>query len=104
MFNIPGMSGALLTGINQRDFALVQAVVFVFTLIFLVANLIADLTNAWLDPRRRRGSMTDLRTGRNAIRPPCHLGRLTAMLGGPDGMFGRRPRAVRCRSARCWRR
>jgi peptide/nickel transport system permease protein len=51
VFNIPGMSGALLTGINQRDFALVQAVVFVFTLIFLVANLIADLTNAWLNPR-----------------------------------------------------
>jgi peptide/nickel transport system permease protein len=51
VFNIPGMSGALLTGINQRDFALVQAVVFVFTLIFLVANLIADLTNGWLNPR-----------------------------------------------------
>jgi peptide/nickel transport system permease protein len=51
VFNIPGMSGALLTGIGQRDFALVQAVVFVFTLIFLIANLIADLTNAWLNPR-----------------------------------------------------
>lgn len=51
VFNIPGMSGALLTAIGQRDFALVQAVVLVFTLIFLVANLIADLANAWLDPR-----------------------------------------------------
>jgi len=30
---------------------MVQAVVLVFTLIFLAANLVADLTNAWLDPR-----------------------------------------------------
>lgn len=51
VFNIAGMSGALLTAINQRDFAMVQAVVFVFTLIFLVANIIADLINAWLNPR-----------------------------------------------------
>ncbi len=51
VFNIGGMSGALLTAISQRDFAMVQAVVLVFTLIFLAANLVADLTNAWLDPR-----------------------------------------------------
>ena len=51
VFNIGGMSGALLTAINQRDFAMVQAVVLVFTLIFLAANLVADLLNAWLDPR-----------------------------------------------------
>lgn len=51
VFNINGMSGALLTAINQRDFAMVQAVVLVFTLIFLVANIVADLINAWLNPR-----------------------------------------------------
>jgi peptide/nickel transport system permease protein len=51
VFNIGGMSGALLTAIGQRDFALVQAVVLVFTVIFLVSNLLADLANAWLDPR-----------------------------------------------------
>jgi peptide/nickel transport system permease protein len=53
VFNIGGMSGALLTAISQRDFALVQAVVLVFTIVFLVANLIADLLNAWLNPRIR---------------------------------------------------
>src|SRR3954453_195523 len=51
VFNIGGLSGALLTAIGQRDFALVQAVVLVFTLIFLASNLVADLLNAWLDPR-----------------------------------------------------
>ncbi|MCO6417268.1 ABC transporter permease [Siccirubricoccus sp. KC 17139] len=51
VFNIGGMSRALLTAIQQRDYALVQAVVMMFTIIFVVANLIADLLNAWLNPR-----------------------------------------------------
>lgn len=51
VFNISGLSRALLTAIQQRDFVLVQGVVMVFTFIFILANLIADLTNAWLNPR-----------------------------------------------------
>jgi peptide/nickel transport system permease protein len=51
VFNINGMSQALLTAIQQRDFVLVQAVVLVFTFIFTLANLAADLINAWLNPR-----------------------------------------------------
>lgn len=51
VFNIGGMSRALLTAIQQRDYALVQAVVMVFTIIFVVANLVADLINARLNPR-----------------------------------------------------
>lgn len=51
VFNISGLSRALLTAIQQRDFVLVQGVVMVFTFIFIVANLVADLTNAWLNPR-----------------------------------------------------
>jgi peptide/nickel transport system permease protein len=51
VFNISGLSRALLTAIQQRDFVLVQGVVMVFTFIFMVANLVADVTNAWLNPR-----------------------------------------------------
>ncbi len=51
VFNINGLSRALLTAIQQRDFALVQGVVMVFTFVFTLANLVADLTNAWLNPR-----------------------------------------------------
>lgn len=51
IFNIDGMSRALLTAIGQRDYALVQAVVMVFTIILVVANLLADMINAWLNPR-----------------------------------------------------
>jgi peptide/nickel transport system permease protein len=51
IFNIDGMSRALLTAIQQRDYSMVQAVVMMFTLIFVGANLIADLANGWLNPR-----------------------------------------------------
>jgi peptide/nickel transport system permease protein len=51
VFNINGLSHTLLTAIQQRDFVLVQGIVMVFTFIFILANLVADLTNAWLNPR-----------------------------------------------------
>jgi peptide/nickel transport system permease protein len=51
VFNISGLSRALLTAIQQRDFVLVQGVVMVFTFIFILANLVADVTNVWLNPR-----------------------------------------------------
>lgn len=51
IFNIDGMSRALLTAIGQRDYSMVQAVVMMFTLVFIGANLVADLGNAWLNPR-----------------------------------------------------
>jgi peptide/nickel transport system permease protein len=51
VFNIDGLSHALLVAIQARDYALVQAVVMVFTLVFVCANLCADLLNAALNPR-----------------------------------------------------
>jgi peptide/nickel transport system permease protein len=51
VFNIDGMSRTLLTAIQERDFVLVQGIVMVFTLIFVIANLLADCANAWLNPR-----------------------------------------------------
>lgn len=51
VFNINGLSYTLLTAIRDRDFMLVQGVVLVFTLVFILANLIADMANAWLNPR-----------------------------------------------------
>lgn len=55
VFNIGGMSSSLLTAITQRDYAMVRAIVFVLTIIFLLSNLLADLINAWLNPRLRTG-------------------------------------------------
>lgn len=51
LFNISGISNALLTAITNRDFTMVQAIVFVFTLVFIVSNLAADMLNAFLNPK-----------------------------------------------------
>jgi peptide/nickel transport system permease protein len=53
VFNIPGLSRALLNAISQRDFLLLQGIVFLFTAIFVFANLGADLINRVLDPGQR---------------------------------------------------
>jgi peptide/nickel transport system permease protein len=53
VFNVPGLSRALLNAISQRDFLLLQGIVFLFTVIFVMANLVADLINRSLDPRQR---------------------------------------------------
>jgi peptide/nickel transport system permease protein len=51
LFNIAGISNALLTAITNRDFTMVQAIVFVFTLVFILSNLAADMLNAFLNPK-----------------------------------------------------
>ena len=55
VFNIPGLSRALLTAITQRDYPMIQATVLVITAMFILSNLAADLIQSTLDPRRRRG-------------------------------------------------
>ena len=51
LFNIPGMSNTLLTAVGQRDYYTMQAVVYIFTIVFVVSNLAADLINRQLNPK-----------------------------------------------------
>jgi peptide/nickel transport system permease protein len=51
VFNIAGMSRALLTAIFQRDYLMVENIVLVITAIFLAANLFADFLYRALNPR-----------------------------------------------------
>lgn len=51
VFNIAGMSRALLTAIFQRDYLMVQGIVLVITAMFLLANLVADWLYRVLNPR-----------------------------------------------------
>jgi peptide/nickel transport system permease protein len=51
VFNIAGMSRALLTAIFDHDYLTVQAIVLVITAVFLLANTVADLLYRALDPR-----------------------------------------------------
>ena len=56
IFALPGLGQLLLQAINARDFVVVQACVVVFAVVAVLANLLADLLYAVLDPRIRYGS------------------------------------------------
>jgi peptide/nickel transport system permease protein len=56
IFALPGIGQMLLQAINTRDFVVVQAVVVVFAIVAVLANLVVDLLYALLDPRIRYGS------------------------------------------------
>ena len=53
VFNLAGWGTLLVSGVFNRDFALVQTLVFIFAAIVVVANLLTDMLYAWLDPRIR---------------------------------------------------
>ena len=53
VFNFPGLGTITLQAIHQRDLAVVQGSVVVFTLTYLGLTLLADLAAGLLDPRAR---------------------------------------------------
>jgi peptide/nickel transport system permease protein len=56
IFALPGLGQLLLQAINTRDYIEVQGCVVVFAAVTVLANLVADLLYAVLDPRIRYGS------------------------------------------------
>jgi peptide/nickel transport system permease protein len=50
-FGIPGLGYLSINAINSSDVDVVRAVVLIGSLLYLAANLIADLCYAWVDPR-----------------------------------------------------
>ena len=53
IFGIPGMGRATVTAVFERDYPVIQAVVLLYTALFLLLNLAMDLAYAALDPRIR---------------------------------------------------
>ncbi|MBW4035823.1 MAG: ABC transporter permease [Proteobacteria bacterium] len=51
IFRIPGMGSLLISSILSDDTPVVMAITFVYAVLVIVFNLIADLLYAWLDPR-----------------------------------------------------
>jgi peptide/nickel transport system permease protein len=51
LFSLPGLGRYALTGILNRDYPVAQGAIIVGAMLFIAANLIADLTYAFLDPR-----------------------------------------------------
>ena len=51
IFSLPGLGQLTLTGINQRDYPVVQGCVLVIAFIYVMVNLITDILYAYIDPR-----------------------------------------------------
>ena len=54
-FGVPGLGRALVTALIERDIIVVQNLVLLYAVIFVLVNLLVDLSYAWLDPRIRYG-------------------------------------------------
>jgi peptide/nickel transport system permease protein len=53
VFALPGIGQLMINSINQRDFAVVQAVTLVFAIMVVLVYLLTDIAHALLDPRVR---------------------------------------------------
>lgn len=55
VFALNGIGYYLLSSIVTRDLPVVQSLVLIFSLAYVVINLVVDVSYAWLDPRIRYG-------------------------------------------------
>ncbi len=53
VFGLSGVGKSLYDAIQSRDYQVIQGFVLVIAVIFLVVNLIVDVSYAYLDPRVR---------------------------------------------------
>jgi peptide/nickel transport system permease protein len=53
VYSIPGLGRLVVDAVLARDYPTIQAVVLVFSVVYVVINLLVDLTYTVLDPRIR---------------------------------------------------
>ncbi len=53
IFGIPGMGKHFVESIGNRDYSLIQGVTIIYAVLLVLANLVVDISYAWLDPRIR---------------------------------------------------
>ncbi len=53
VFGLPGIGTQLVTAIQSRDYSVVMGFTIVIAIIFVLVNLVVDLSYAYLDPRIR---------------------------------------------------
>lgn len=51
IFRVPGIGSLLITAILANDTPVVMAIIFVFSCLVVLFNLVADIVYGWLDPR-----------------------------------------------------
>jgi peptide/nickel transport system permease protein len=52
-FGTPGLGYAMFTAVSERDVFVMQNLVFLYACVFVVLNILIDVTIAWIDPRIR---------------------------------------------------
>jgi peptide/nickel transport system permease protein len=53
LFNIPGVGRFAVTGLLTQDYAVVEGVILVISLVITSINLLIDISYGWIDPRIR---------------------------------------------------
>lgn len=56
IFQWPGMGWLMISAIRQHDFLVIQGVALMFVALVMIANLLADISYAYLNPRIRYGA------------------------------------------------
>lgn len=51
VFSLPGIGRLVVQSILRRDYPVIQGVILVIVMLYLIINLLVDLTNRYLDPR-----------------------------------------------------
>ena len=54
-FGIPGLGSYTIEAINRQDFALVRAMVFLGSVLYILGMLLTDISDTMVDPRIRLG-------------------------------------------------
>jgi peptide/nickel transport system permease protein len=52
-FSVPGLGTALVGGIEERDWMIIQNLVLLYAIVFVIINLVVDLAYGLIDPRIR---------------------------------------------------
>jgi peptide/nickel transport system permease protein len=52
-FGIPGLGSYMIDAISSQDFAIVRAMVFLGSILYIVSNILIDVAYTWADPRVR---------------------------------------------------
>jgi peptide/nickel transport system permease protein len=53
LFNWPGMGKLIVSAVSERDYAMIQALLLIYGVLFIAVNLLAELAQGLLDPRIR---------------------------------------------------
>jgi len=53
VYNIPGVGRLVVDAISKRDYPIIQGVILVFSAVYVVINLVVDISYTLIDPRIR---------------------------------------------------